>query len=265
MLDSDLHHTRAEIQGTSRLLFCLGAASKAAAMLAGMSEMGNLLGCEIKAEANKQQKLKAVNGVVRSTGSTAGMISYGYEFSTKEVADARKMKLAMLGTDAAPFTQAALAGVDGNDIVFTAGAGASKAGVWYPLLYTGVHVHALTTVTITGKVEGVDFIVDKKAGLIRFPVQQVANVTPVLTGPLIDAAHKDYLIGVQPMTNVVFSGYFSVFAYDQDPNNNLVLRHEWFSGDLTVTSWPKIDHENQSELKFQVDITRDNPVAFHRD
>lgn len=69
----------------------------------------------------------------------------------------------------------------------------------------------------------------------------------------------------RPMTNVVYSGYWTVAAYDQDPVNNLVMRHEYFSGDLTVTAWPKIDHENQSELKFQIDITRDNPVAYHRD
>lgn len=264
-LDTDLHHTRAEIQGTSRLLGCLGAVSKADAITKGMTDFGNFLGIEVKAEANKQARLKATNGIVRSVGNTAGMMSYGYEFMTKEVADARKMRFALLGSEATPFTQAALAAVNGTAIVFGVGAAASKAGNWYPLLYNGAHIHALTTVTVAGKVEGVDFIVDKKMGLIRFLVEQTANVTPVLTSPAIDAAHADYLVGVQPMTNVVYSGYWTVAAYDQDPKNNLVLRHEFFSGDLTVTAWPKIDHENQSELKFQIDITRDNPVAYHRD
>ncbi|MES2692662.1 MAG: hypothetical protein V4773_04255 [Verrucomicrobiota bacterium] len=265
-LDTDLHHTRAEIQGTSRLLGCIGAISKADAITKGLADMGNFLGMEVKAEANKQPRLKATNGVVRTVGNTAGMISFGYEFTTKEVADARKFRFALLGSESTPFTQAALAAVNGTAIVFGAGTPApSKAGVWYPLLYNGTHVHALTTVTVAGKVEGVDFVLDKKMGLIRFLIEQVANVVPVLTGPLIDAAHKDYLIGIQPMTNVIYSGYWSVAAYDQDPTNNLVLRHEWFSGDLSITAWPKIDHENQSELKFQIDITRDNPPAFHRD
>jgi len=263
-LDQDLHHTRAEIQGTTMLLGCIGAVSRADAIAKGMLDYGNFLATEIKAEANKEARLKAVRGVVRKVGHTAGMISLGYEFTTREVADRRKFKFGLLGSEATPFTQAALGAVNGTAIAFTEPA-PSKPGVWYALLYNGTHVHALTSVTVAGKVEGVDFVVDLKLGLIRFLVAQTANVTPVLTGPLIDASHKDYMIGVQPQTNVIYKGYWTVAAFDQDPENNLVMRHEFFSADLSVTAWPKIDHTGQSELKFQLDITQDNPVAYHRD
>ncbi|WP_221029900.1 hypothetical protein [Actomonas aquatica] len=263
-LDSNLHHTRAEIQGTSWLAGNIGALTKADAIAGGLQDMGNFLGIEIKGETEKEPILKALRGRVTKSGHTGGMISLGYEFTTREFADARKFKFALMGSETDPFTQAALAGVDSTALAFTAQV-PSKAGYWYPLFYQGTHVHALTSVTIAGKEEGVDFEVDLKMGLIRFIVAQTANVTCVLTGPAIDAAHKEYLIGVQPRDRVVYSGYWSVAAFDQDPNNNLVMRHEFFSGDLTVTQWPKVDHTGQSELKFQIDITHDNPVAFHRD
>lgn len=263
-LDTDLHNTRAEIQGTVSLMGRIGAISKADAITKGLVDFGNWLGAEFKNEANKEARLKAFRGVVRRVGHTAGMISLGYELTSREVADARKFKFALLGTEATPFTQAALAAVNGDAIVFSVGA-PSKPGVWYPLLYGGVHVHNLTTVTIATLTEGVNFILDKQLGLVRFLTEQTANRVPVLTGPAIDAAHKDYMLGVQPQTNVVYSGYWSLFAHDQDPNNNLVMRHEWFSADLSVTSWPKIDHSGQSELKVELAVTHDNPVAYHRD
>jgi|GEM_PF-1727300 len=263
-LDQDLHHTRAEIQGTVQLLGIIGAVSRADAIAKGLLDYGNFLGAEIKAEANKQPRVKAARGVARNIGHTAGLISMGYELSTKELADKRKFRFALLGKESAPFTQAALAAVNSTAIAFTADL-PSKEGVWYPLLYNGSRVYALTSVTIAGKTEGVDFVADLKLGLIRFLVAQTANVTAVLTGPAIDAAHKEYLVGVEPMTNVVYSGYWSLFSFDQNPENNLVFRHELFSGDLSITAWPKFDHENQSELKIQIDITRDKSIAFHRD
>jgi hypothetical protein len=264
-LDTNLHHTRAHIQGTTQLMGCIGATSRADAITKGLLDFGNFLGHEVKAEANKQPRLKAFRGVVRTIGHTAGMISLGYEFTTRELADARKFRFILHGSETTPFTQAALAGVAGTAIVFSGGA-PSKPSTWYPLLTAGgVHARALTACTFAGKVEGTDFVLDLKLGLVRWITTQTANVTPTLTGPLIDAAHADYLIGVQPQTNVVYSGYWTVVAWDQDLANPLVMRHEFFSGDLTVTSWPKIDHENQGELKFEISLTHENPVAYHRD
>jgi len=82
-LDNNLNHTRAEIQGTIRLLLALDAASRAAASAAGHEEFADLLGYELQGESKTEPVLKPINGVMRQTDETPGLLTLGYELDHK--------------------------------------------------------------------------------------------------------------------------------------------------------------------------------------
>ena len=263
-LDTNLHHTRAQIQGTVQLLAALGATTKAAALAQGYLDMGNFLGNEIKGESKMTPRIKAYRGVARVTGNTPGLLTLGYDLTTKEIADARKMYFFLHGSAAAGATQSTLSSVSADSIAFSAPA-PSVASTWYPILQSGVHVSNLTAVTVAGKTENTDFVVDYTLGMIRFLTTQTAAVVVVASGPKIAAGDNLSMIPVTPFVKGIFSGYFCLFVWDQDANNPLVWKHLDFSGDLHVTKFPKIDYENQSEAALQIDMTSDSGTMYHRD
>jgi len=127
-----MHHLRAEIQGTVEWYFSEGASSAANAILLGYLHMGNFLGAEIKSDPKRTTTLKASRGIVFEGGSTGAGVSLGLEFMTKEVADMRKAKIALMAAAGTAFTQAAIAAGAIDTLAFTADIPA-KLNYDYPL------------------------------------------------------------------------------------------------------------------------------------
>lgn len=264
LLDNNLHNTRGEMQGTAHLMGCIGATSLAAARTAGLLDFGNFMGSEIIGEAKTTDKFRGVRGRVIKSGSTPGPITIGYKFKTQEVADKRKFQFALLGEVVGDLAQAAVAATAVDAIVFSVGV-PSVPGRWYPILQGGARRVELSACAIAGKVEGTDFVVDYKLGQVRFITVQTANCVPTISCPAIDAASQFAMIGVTPGTRSIWTGYWSVYFFDQDANHNLILRHEYFLGDLKVTTFPKQEGENNAELEFEISINPgENSTAWHR-
>lgn len=266
-LDTNLNHTRAEIQGTLRLLLALDAASRAAAAAAGFEEFSDLLGSELQGESKTEPVLKPINGVMRQTDETPGLLTLGYELTTRAIADARKLKYFLSATAGQDLAQAAVNAQAADAIVFTAQVPAVQ-NRWYDILKNGVRQRFLTAFAIAGKVEGTDFIVDYENGQVRFPSAAylpTANVTPTITVPSIDSAHAKFMRGLKPMQQQVWRGYARLYVYDQNRANRLVKAHEDFSFTLTVGKNFGVKHDGQSEGTIKLMIAADEGSILHRD
>ena len=266
-LDSNLNHTRAEIQGTVRLLLSLDAASRAAADLAGFEEFGGLMGFELQGESKTEPVLKPIVGVMRQTDETPGLLTLGYEFTTREIADARKLKYFLSAGAGQDLAQAAVAAAAADNIVFT-GPVPAVLNKWYPIYKAGARVRELSAFAIATKVEGTDFIVDYANGMVRFPnpaYLPAANVAPTISAPAIDSTHAKFMKGLRPMQNQIWRGYAHVYVYDQNRSNNVAKRHEYFSFTLTLGKNFGVKHDGQSEASIKLMIAADEGTILHRD
>lgn len=266
-IDINLNHTRGEMQGTIRLLLALDASSKASAIAAGFEEFGDLLGYELQGESKTEPTLKPINGVMRQTDETPGLITLGYEITTKAIADSRKIKYFLSGVSGQDLAQAAITASAADAIAFTAQTPAI-INRWYDILRSGVRQRFITAFSIAGKTEGVDFIVDYENGQVRFPSAAylpAVNVSPTITVPAIDANHAKFMRGLKPMQNQVWRGYARMYVYDQNRANRLVKAHEDFSFTLTVGKNFGIKHDGQSEGSIKLMIASDEGTILYRD
>lgn len=262
MIDNKtMHHTRAELQGTTQWFFSENATSAAAAILAGYLDMGNFLGFELKSDPKRTPTKSAARGVVFESGSTGAEVSLGIELQTKEVADMRKAKLALMGADAAPFTQAAIDNAAVDALAFTADMPA-KLNRDYPLTNNGVLLRHLTAaviqVGVTVLVEGTDYLLDKELAQVRFiktATLPAAAVTVKVTAPLVDATSEKYMEGVTPMAQPVRRGYARFLIWDSNVGSRLVMDVEPRPVEIYTSGGWTVNAENQSEHKITAMFT----------
>lgn len=265
-LDTNLNHTRAEIQGTSRLFLSLDVASRAAAIAAGYEEFGDIMGYELTGESKTEQVLKPINGVMRQTDETPGLLTMGYELTTKAIADARKLKYFLAASAGQDLAQAAAAAVAADAIVFT-GPAPAVLNRWYDVLRAGVRVRFLSAFAIAGKVEGVDYAVDLEQGQVRFinaAALPAVNITPTISAAAIDATSAKTMLGLTPMVNQIWRGYARLVTYDQNRLNRIVKEHNDFSFTLTMGKNFGVKHDGQSEGSIKLMVAADAGTVFQR-
>lgn len=266
-LDSNLNHTRAEIMGTVRLLLALDAASRAGAIAQGFDEFSDILGTELTGESKTEPTLKPINGVMRQTDETPGLVTYGYELTFKAIADARKMRYNLNASAGQDLVQAASAAVAADALVFT-GPAPAVLNRWYDVLIAGVRKRFLTAFAIAGKVEGVDYIVDLEQGQVRFinpAALPAANIVATVTAPVIDATSDKAMKGLRPMQNQIWRGYARLMIYDQNRKNRIIKEHNDFSFTLTAGKNFGVKHDSQSEASIKLMVAADEGYVIHRD
>lgn len=255
---NNMHHTRAELQGTVEFYFAEDASSAADALLRGYLCLGNFLGAEVKPDPKRTPVMSANRGIVIEAGSTGAGVSLGLELTTKEVADYRKAILALMAADGTPFTQAAIANAAADNLAFTAQVPA-KLNYDYPLTKAGAllrHVSAaVLTVNGAGQplVAGTDYVLDAELGQVRF-IKQASlpadTVAVTVTVPAIDAAHDKYMLGITPMQKPVRRGYGRFINWDSDVKNRIVQEMEPRPIELYASGGYSVSHDNQSEQKL---------------
>jgi hypothetical protein len=267
IVTSTLEHDRADITGNVHFLFAEGATTREQAKAKGYTDLGTFLGMETKGEAAKTEIIKARRGNVRLAGQIPGLIKQGYDLRTTEIADSRKLKFALFGEDVAAYTQPALADQEIDPFPFAAGAPAIL-NVWYPLQRAGRPVRHLTALTIPDLDEGVDFITDPLVGLIRFtnPASlPAAPVTPSASCPALNSGSPLGLRALKPMTRASWSGYGRLLVFDTRDNREIIMDHEEFSCDITLSSPFNIAYDSLAEMKLLVTITHDVGTFYYRD
>ncbi len=136
----------------------------------------------------------------------------------------------------------------------------SGTGVTFNLSFSPINpvpLKNLTTVTISGKAEGTDFVLDLLNGRIKFLTAQAADLVPVITCPAIAAGDNASFFGLIPMGNPTKRGYGRLTCYDQNQPTKVVFQHYNFSCDITLDTTAEIDGTKWNEITLDVLVTQD--------
>jgi len=247
--------------GTGEFSFSEDATSEADAATRGYRDLGNVKAFSLQPESSPLEHEGSYRGIKRVDRRKITKIKHGYLLTVDEFKDL-VMWLAFFGAAGAGFTQTAAATANGDALPF--GTTAAVIGLWYDLRIAGARVRNITTVTITGKAEGTDFILDKLTGRIRFLTAQAANLVPVITAPQITSASVEYLKTLTPLTKTTRSGFGRLAVFDEN-SPAVVFEHTGFSCDIALEGQPNIDGDNFSDLQIKVQITGTVGTVLHRE
>ena len=227
------------VGATAEFACAFGAATAALAGTAAYpyQDFGSVKVFDLDAQPETTPRITAVRGSRRQKGTEPTLTKLIYKLTCNE-ADALKLGILYSASQLGELTQAALAATAGAPIVFSADA-KSQAGAWYDLRKAdGTAVREVTAVTIPDKVEGTDFVVDKRLGRIRFLTEQDASLTPTITAAAIAAGATTAMARLKPMQSPVKSGFGRLIVFDKNTANNVVMDHRDFSCDIVVDSGP---------------------------
>lgn len=249
-----LQNPDALITGAGEFRFAPGATSLADARNKGWIDFGNIVATGIKPQIDKLDHVTSVRGVrrVNKTVATKGELMYTIQCDELDV---EKLKIALGGTDGTDFTQSAHTTANGNVLAFSTTA--AVIGRWYDLRVSGVPVREVTTVTITGKTEDVDFVVDKKLGAIRFLTAQSADLTPVITAAAVTAGGTGFLQAINPLNSLMVRGYGRLSIFDGNTAEGLVYDHTDFSCECTFESMDDVQGTDWVKVTINVRVTSD--------
>ncbi|MDR2673904.1 MAG: hypothetical protein LBC18_03305 [Opitutaceae bacterium] len=254
-----LPHNRSEVAGHIQWFFSEGATSLAEARKKGFLDMGVFLGAEIKSEDKAIEVKKANEGKIFTAYKLGGEVTLGLELTTNEVADMRKARLLLLGADQPAFTQTALAAVATCTLGNFAAEPAKLNHAYQLLTAAGAPVRKVTTLVIDDLVEGVDYVLNRRLGIVRFineaTLPDAAPATLTVTAAAITPSDDDFMESVQAMQIPRRRGYSHFLVWDGTTDANLVMEFEPRPTEVGVTGGLKIEGENASEAKITVSFT----------
>lgn len=226
MSDPTLRNLNANILGTGEFSFSPGATSLADARAKGFIDFGNVKVLTPQPKIDTIDHKGSYRGklITDKKFATGALLVYGI---VSDEFDRNKYKIAVGGIDATNFTQGAQVAQNGDVLHFDTTA--AVIGRWYDLLISGAHAMELTALTIATLVENTDFVVDYKAGRVRFLTAQAVARTPVITANAVVAGNAANLKGITPLDTLITSGYGRIAVYDDTHANKLVYLHEDFS------------------------------------
>lgn len=256
----DVHNLDALLIGTGEFFFAEDAATAAQAGAPGKGyrSFDNIKAFAIQPEAEQKEHVGSYRGTRKVDKTFITQTKIGYRL-TCDTIGLQKLLFMFFGTEATPFTQAAITAQNGDALAFGAGANASDPNKWYDLLYTGVRVREVSAVTVATLTEGTDFVVDKKLGRIRFLTAQNTSRVPVITAPAVTSSDAGYLKALTPQTKALRKGIGRLVCYDQDSGNEVVFDHADFGCEIYITNQAEVNGEDVSSYEVIVKLT--NPVG----
>jgi hypothetical protein len=256
------HNLKALTIGTGEFSFSPGATSAANARARGYIDFGNVAALTPAVEPTKEEHFGSYRGVRRKDRVVVTENSLQYQLRCDEW-NRQIIEILMGASTTTGHTQAIQTAAAGEVLGFTATP--AVIGRWYEIRTSaGLRLRTLTTVTITGKVEGTDFDLDLLLGRIRFKTAQAADLTPTITAPAITADTAASFLGLIPLADPVKSGYGRLVLYDQDDDNKVILDHQEFSCDVSVESVSEVDGTGFTDMTINVDVTDTPGVMFVR-
>lgn len=258
-----LHNLTALLIGTGEFCFSEGAISPADAQARGYLDFGNIVAFTPEANLSKEEHQGSYRGVRRADKTVVTENGFSWKIRVDEY-NRKNLELLFSASATTGHTQTALSAVAGAVLAFATLA--AKIGYWYDLRKAdGSRLFDVTAVTIAGKVEGTDFVIDQKLGRIRFLTAQAADLTPTITAPAIVAGSAGSFLGLTPLQDPVKQGYGRLYIYDQDDENKLVMAHLDFKCELTMDSANEIDGTGFTDLTLDAKIGDDVGVVFVRE
>src|SRR3990172_7778977 len=183
--------------------FADGAATVAAAQTSGFAPFGNIVDVTPNIDTQKVEHVSSNRGAPRKDREDITRSQVQFKIKTDEF-NLLVQKIMLGGSAGTNFTQAAQVAQNADTLGFAATP--AVIGNWYDLLISGARSRQLTAVTIVGKVEGTDFIVDLLTGRICFLTAQAADLVPVISCPAVTAGTTGAFFRVQPGQPVKLSG-----------------------------------------------------------
>jgi hypothetical protein len=254
------NNTKANLIATGEFYFAKDAATAAEAQAAGFVDFGNIVKVGMSVDNEKQDHEGSYQGIKRIDKSVITKCQLNYKLTIDEIG-AETLQLGLYGTLGTAFTQGSLATVDGTVLAFSGTP--AVIGNWYDILDdSGIRVREITTVTIAGKTEGTDFVLDKKSGRIKFLTAQSADLTPVITAPAVTSSDTGYLRAIDPLSDTLKVGIGRVLLYDDTHPNKLVYDHADFGCQITVDSFGDFDGKNYTDMVLNVLVTNPTGEVF---
>lgn len=217
--------------GTVEFLFSENAITKADAYKKGMRRLGNITGMTPEINQTDLSSNFAENGVMREVKNR--IQSFGLRYSlTLNTHDLETLALFYAADKAEAFIQTALAADDMDAIAFSEDE-PSIRGHWYPVLVDGVRARHITTLALedatpTELVEGTDYRLARKHGMIQFLTEQDGAISGTVTASEVTAADPEFMNALKPLAVANRAGYGWIHIYDQEGSNNLIASHEAF-------------------------------------
>lgn len=260
------YDTRDLLAGIPEFYFWEDAVTEAAAF----AKAGELISAgkahRITRQVNRLPKMlpdRSIGGLTKQ-GSTTRSVEWGYSL-TGMTMDWWIALLAFFGTEGTPLTQAALSASAGDAIDFTAAAG--KTGQYVPILKSGKIVEGITSLTFTGGTftEGTHWELHADSGMIKLLQDySAAAVTPQITAPEIDSAHKLYARAILPLTKVERKGIGRLVTWDDDDDNPRVLDDRGFGCVLSIDGDIDVNSENFAEISLMIEKTTPKGTVYRR-
>lgn len=267
---------RQMIIGDAEFYFCQGAGSIADARARGWQKYCAVEELGIATETEVKSKSIACRGQKRKVKSINRMMGLKYKLTLAELGP-RQLALVYFGDANYNFgneqpnnIQAALVAVAGTPFNFdvTAGGTQYELGRWLALRNAaGKEVTDLTALTLTGGqahygvahnstalVEGVDYSVDMKTGLVAFAYAiDEDTITPTITAKAITQSSDEYLARIRVMSQATHQGMARLYVWDDDAKSNLALRHLDFHAQVTVSSAPTFK-DDFATVEIEVEV-----------
>ncbi len=231
----DQHNLNALLIGTGEFHFAKNATTELIAGAAGKGykSFDNVKMFALQPEIEKKEHKGSYRGIRKIDKTIVTAMNFTYKL-TFDAIGLNKLLLMFLGSEGTAYTQLIATAANADAMAFSTGASASGIVNWYDVLRSGVQVRDLTALTIATLVEGTDFVVDYKLGRVRFLVDQVASLVPVVTAPAITSSSTGYLRTITPFQEAIQKGIGRLLCYDQNSNSIVAFDHKGFGCELSV-------------------------------
>lgn len=264
------------IIGDAEFFFCMGAGSVGEARARGWQKYCAVEELGIATETEVKSKSIACRGQKRKVKSVNRMMGLKYKLTLAELGP-RQLALVYFGdadydfgAEQANNVQTALVAAAGMPFNFdlTDGGSDYQLGRWVALRnVAGKEVTDLTALTLTGGqahygvnhnstalVEGVDYSVDMKTGLVSFSrAIDEDTITPTITAKQIAQGSDEYLARIRVMSQATHQGMARLYVWDDDAKSNLALRHLDFHAQVTVSAAPTFK-DDFATVEIEVEV-----------
>lgn len=249
-------NTDALMNATGEFSFSPGATTSATAQATGYLDFGNIVAIGLNPSSETLEHEGSYRG--KRTVDKTVVIKAGFEYTVKvDEFDVEKLKLALFGNDGTDFTQTVKSSQAIDALAF--GTTAAVLNRWYDILVSGVRVREMTALTITGKTENTDFVVDYKAGRVRFLTAQSSNLSGTVSAPAVTAGGNSAFQALTPLQTYRRTGIGRLMLFDDAHPNVLVYDHHDFGCEVLVDSMDEMDGKKFGVMTLKVKVT--SPVG----
>jgi hypothetical protein len=244
------HNVTALLMATAEFSFCLNATSVATALPLGYQDFGDIVDVTPTTDTQKVEHLGAYRGVRTLDSTVVTQSKLQYKLKCDEW-NKKTLQVVFGGDVGTAFTQTIKTAASADTLGFTATP--AVIGNWYDILFSGLHVRTLTTVTVATLSEGTDFVVDLKLGRIKFLTAQAADRVPVVTAAAILSTDTASFFSITPLTNVRRQGMGRIVLFDQN-SPNVVIDHADFLCEIILDSTDAVGGTAFSNISMTVTV-----------